>query len=160
MILTHHSFPFTSPLLTKYHKTVNLMIIDLIRIDKTSKHLATKINFYTLSRSKLIILRWKMSCYNFKIFENFSKKGGAAFGSRRLDIESSRDRFLHTGGLPEEGRLRKRRRKGKKKKREAWEVFSRGRARRCGEEVKAGVSPWPTATFLPSFQAVPTSRLH
>lgn len=145
MILTHHSFPFTSPLLTKYHKTVNLTIIDLIRIDKTSKHLATKTNFYTLSRWKFIILRWKMSCYNFKIFENFSKKGGAAFGSRRLDIESSRDRFLHTGGLPEEGRLRKRRRKGKKKKE---------RHGRCSRGVERGVAErkWKPASLLDPLQ--------
>lgn len=53
MILTHHSFPFTSPPLTKYHKTVNLTIIDLIGIDKTSKHLATKINFYTTISLKI-----------------------------------------------------------------------------------------------------------
>ena len=145
MILTHHSFPFTSPSFTKYHKTVNLTIIDLIRIDKTRKHLATKINFYTLSRWKFIILRWKMSCYNFKIFENFSKKGGAAFGSRRLDIESSRDRFLHTGGLPEEGRLRKRRRKGKKKKE---------RHGRCSRGVERGVAErkWKPASLLDPLQ--------
>lgn len=145
MILTHHSFPFTSPSLTKYHKTVNLTIIDLIGIDKTSKHLATKINFYTLSRSKLIILRWKMSCYNFKIFENFSKKGGAAFGSRRLDIESSRDRFLHTGGLP---------------KREGWgsvegkEKKKKERHGRCSRGVERGVAErkWKPASLLDPLQ--------
>lgn len=144
MILTHHSFPFTSPSLTKYHKTVNLTIIDLIRIDKTSKHLATKINFYTLSRWKFIILRWKMSCYNFKIFENFSKKGGTVFGSRRLDIESSRDRFLHRwtprGGKAEEAS------KERKKKKE--------RHGRCSRGVERGVAErkWKPASLLDPLQ--------
>lgn len=67
------------------------------------------------------------------------------FGSRRLDIESSRDRFLHTGGLPEEGRLRKRRRKGKKKKE---------RHGRCSRGVERGVAErkWKPASLLDPLQ--------
>lgn len=66
------------------------------------------------------------------------------FGSRRLDIESSRDRFLHTGGLPEEGRLRKRRRKGKKKERHG----------RCSRGVERGVAErkWKPASLLDPLQ--------